>query len=287
MEIDTIKISELAEGTTINNDSILVYNLNGQTKKITFQNLKNAVISALASEVSQLDADLEAEATARAAADTSLAGDITAEATARTAADTALAGDITAETTARTAADTAINTALDGKTNYHLITSTDGYTSEAAKTAIRNYCDSIPSKTPVTFTLDAGTVGFGYMYKASANYALIIYYQYANGKMLNFAMTKYNGVWSDWFDVATNGLITTLEISITTATNENVSPYGAFGEYTFSDAEKTNGFAFCAFPKGIPSSNPSICTIRGNNGGVYVFSKTAATITVIVTFVRQ
>lgn len=113
MEIDTIKISELAEGTTINNDSILVYNLNGQTKKITFQNLKNAVISALASEVSQLDADLEAEVTARAAADTSLAGDITAEATARTAADTALAGDITAEAEARAAAIAAINNTLD------------------------------------------------------------------------------------------------------------------------------------------------------------------------------
>jgi len=124
MEIDTIKISELAEGNMINNDSILVYNLNGQTKKITFQNLKNAVISALASEVSQLDADLEAEATARAAADTSLAGDITAEATARTAADTALAGDITAEAAARTAADTTLGnqiSALDSRmVNYIL-----------------------------------------------------------------------------------------------------------------------------------------------------------------------
>ena len=94
MEIDTIKISELAEGSQINNDSILVYNLNGQTKKITFQNLKNAVISALASEVSQLDADLSTEALARAEADTALAGDISTEATARTAADTTLSGTI-------------------------------------------------------------------------------------------------------------------------------------------------------------------------------------------------
>lgn len=125
MEIDTIKISELAEGTTINNDSILVYNLNGQTKKITFQNLKNAVISALASEVSQLDADLDAEVSARTEADTTLAGDITAEATARAASDTALAGDISAEAEARTAADTVINNTFINSNNTSLLNNTN------------------------------------------------------------------------------------------------------------------------------------------------------------------
>ena len=136
MEIDTIKISELAEGSTINNDSILVYNLNGQTKKITFQNLKNAVISALASEVSQLDADLETEVTARAAADTTLAGDISAEAAARTAADTALAGDISTETAARTAADTAL--ASDIADNGKLIRTVTVSSNQSVSIAFKN-----------------------------------------------------------------------------------------------------------------------------------------------------
>ena len=94
-----------------------------------------------------------------------------------------------------------LKTDLDGKVNFHLITASEGYGSNASKTAIRNYCDSITSKVPVMYTLDAGSIGFGYMYKASSNYALIVYYQYGNGTMVQAAMTKYGGTWSDWFNI--------------------------------------------------------------------------------------
>jgi hypothetical protein len=57
-----------------------------------------------------LQANIDAEATARAAADTTLQANIDAEATARAAADATLQTNITAEATARAAADAALTT---------------------------------------------------------------------------------------------------------------------------------------------------------------------------------
>ena len=66
-------------------------------------------------EVAAVQAEVDAEELARAAADTTLQGNIDAEAAARAAADTALAGDIDDEAAARAAADTTLQGNIDAE----------------------------------------------------------------------------------------------------------------------------------------------------------------------------
>lgn len=69
----------------------------------------------LAAAVNELDADVAAEVTARAAADTTLQSNIDAEATARASADTTLQSNIDAEATTRASADTTLQSNIDAE----------------------------------------------------------------------------------------------------------------------------------------------------------------------------
>lgn len=72
-----------------------------------------STIFGLVTDLAQLQSNINAEATARSAADTTLQNNIDAEATARGAADTTLQNNINAEATARSDADTALGGRVD------------------------------------------------------------------------------------------------------------------------------------------------------------------------------
>jgi hypothetical protein len=118
-----IELSKLAEGAElIKRDGSVAFtgDVNLGSHKIT--NLaaptqpNDAVRKAYVdSEVAAVQAEVDAEELARAAADTVLQGNIDAEAAARAAADTALSIDIDAEAAARAAADTTLQGNIDAE----------------------------------------------------------------------------------------------------------------------------------------------------------------------------
>lgn len=153
-DISTIKISQLNEASELQNNSVLVANVAGETKKITFGNVMNQIKGEINPQISNLAADLNQEKQTRAAADATLQENITNETNARTAADSDLnmaitneatarasadagLGDrIDAEATARTAADTAINSSIN-----EINTALAGF----AKNHIMQFSDSTPA----------------------------------------------------------------------------------------------------------------------------------------------
>lgn len=114
-DISTIKISQLNEASELQNNSALVANVAGETKKITFGNVMNQIKGEINPQISNLAADLNQEKQTRAAADATLQGNITNETNARTAADSDLNTAITNEATARASADTGLGDRIDAE----------------------------------------------------------------------------------------------------------------------------------------------------------------------------
>lgn len=101
---------------------------------------------------------LDAETTARVAADTAIAAAITDEATTRTAADAALATAITGEATTRAAADTAIATSIDTEVAARTASDTAIADSIVAEAATRGSADIAISQRIDSFEAERTTL---------------------------------------------------------------------------------------------------------------------------------
>ena len=105
-----------------------------------------ATVEDVAASLSGLQSAIDAEVTARTAADTTLQNNINAEATARAAADTTLQGNINAEATARAAADTTLTNAINAEVTAR----------QAADQALQNQISALGSAFNYVGTLTGG-----------------------------------------------------------------------------------------------------------------------------------
>ena len=74
--------------------------------------------------------------------------------------------------------------------------------------------------------------------------------------------------------------------SITTVTNANVSPYGAYVQASYSDITPTGYTLTDVCLSGGGSTNPTSARIQ-NSTDIFVYSKTAATFTAYFTFTKN
>ena len=144
------------------------------------------------------------------------------------------------------------------------ITSSGGYDSATAITAVRNYADSLPDGACVNVILNSGNVGLLTILKVNSNYIAITRMSYETSKDSQAgvqSMQKFGGTWGGWVTISTSPK--TLTVTRTNNTWFNAESIGRVKAYRTTGALILIGNLACTTAGNAASGLTEIASISG------------------------